>query len=240
MNFLKKIFNSKTKILIIFSFITAFIISLFLPIYSNAGSTVNISELNNQFAQTLNGVNIYSQVFRGSMGAFLCDIRRLFCGPLTQVLLATGIFTIGILVLTQKITWGYVIMFTAVSTIFVKPEILTDELSTVPIIGGLPPLEFGFINNLCVCFKGNEDLGASNPSNSTGGGGGSGGGTKEQDLISGGGGGSNTAPNNGVGLNDGKTNETGTGTTGGNTGGTTGKQAPQTDITPLDPGFYSN
>ncbi len=72
----------------------------------------------------INPNTIVSSMAPGSMGALLCSFRWEFCGKVTLVIVATAIFMIGLMTMTRKITWPYVILILSFTMILIKPEAL--------------------------------------------------------------------------------------------------------------------
>ncbi len=62
----------------------------------------------------------------------LCEIRRFFCGKIKVVFIATGIFIMGLLILTGKAKWTHAVVLVVGIIIFSSAEWLTISLTTFP------------------------------------------------------------------------------------------------------------
>jgi len=95
--------------------------------------------------QTGDELPLYSSVLPGSAFAFVCDIRKqMFCGRALYVIIATSVFFVGMLILMEKMQWGYGILIIAFIVLVVKPESLPEI-----IMGNL----LGWTTKVCVCFS---------------------------------------------------------------------------------------
>ena len=137
-----KLFDVNIKI---FS-VAAFAIIMLLSFPENSYSQESGEEVENQGLALLDGaidgIPWYSMLFPGSMAAILCDIRRFLSGEVTMVIVATAIFIIGLMVLTNRINWGYIVLVIICSFILTNPEYLTRAI--------MGPV-FGQLTRLCLC-----------------------------------------------------------------------------------------
>ena len=62
----------------------------------------------------------------------LCEIRRLFCGKVKTVMVATAVFIVGLLVILGKISWTSVMVIITGVVIFAGAEYVTITLTTLP------------------------------------------------------------------------------------------------------------
>ncbi len=92
----------------------------------------------------INTLPVASTLFPNSIGAFLCDIRRLMCpnGGIVITIIAVNVFMIGIMILNNKISWSYVVMMTAFAILLADPEMLASQVLGIT----------GFFPNICLCL----------------------------------------------------------------------------------------
>lgn len=62
----------------------------------------------------------------------LCEIRRLFCGKIKTVMIATSVFIMGLLILTGKAKWTHALILATGVVIFSSAEWVTIQLTTFP------------------------------------------------------------------------------------------------------------
>jgi len=96
----------------------------------------------------VNEVPLYSMIFSDSMAAYLCDIRRVFCGKFVVTIIAVSIFVAGLLVLNGKMTWTYAIIIISAAVLIVKADSLTGAILAETF--GL--IDLSIMSELCVCF----------------------------------------------------------------------------------------
>lgn len=115
---------------------------------ANSTSPANITDY-------INGAPVYSTIFPESMAAFLCDIRRLFCGKLTVAIVGVAVFISGLLILNGRMTWTWGMIIIVCSILLLRAESATDYILqySVHIPGGLNlNLDLSIMNQVCMCF----------------------------------------------------------------------------------------
>ena len=70
----------------------------------------------------LNTNTIPSSLMPGSMAALLCGFRWLFCGQVLLVIVATAVFVMGLLLMSQKLTWQYALLIIVFTSMLTMPE----------------------------------------------------------------------------------------------------------------------
>ncbi len=130
---------------------------------ANIGDFVNTPD---SIEGLLNNVPWASTLLPGSIGALLCDIRKLFCpGPLITTIAATAIFVLGLMVINQKLKWPYAILIIGFILILANPRPLAHHLVSNAFFGINLGGGFGNFLDICVCGSDITGLfnGGSNP-----------------------------------------------------------------------------
>ena len=116
-----------------------------------------LCDLGNNLSGLLQEFPLYSSIFPGSMGAFLCDTRCMFKGPLGAVIVATAIFIMGVTILIGKFKWPTMILIVFCIAIFSSAEVITEAvinssfLGVINVSGNEIPI-MGFIPQMCECL----------------------------------------------------------------------------------------
>ncbi len=102
----------------------------------------------------INAAPWYTTFFPESIAAFICDIRRLFCGNVSLVIISTAIFLSGILILNRRMTWTWGIIIVLAATALVNAESLVGYIleNSFNIPGTTDDVDLSIMTKVCVCF----------------------------------------------------------------------------------------
>jgi type IV secretory pathway VirB2 component (pilin) len=116
-----------------------------------------LCDLGNSMSGLVQEFPLYSTIFPGSMGGFLCDTRCMFKGPLGAVIVATAIFIMGVTILIGKFKWPTMILIVFCIAIFSSAEVITEAvinssfLGVINVSGNEIPI-MGFMPKMCQCL----------------------------------------------------------------------------------------
>lgn len=127
------------------------------PSYSSNASAAQqlFDDLGNSMSVLVQEFPLYSTIFPGSMGAFLCDIRCMFKGPLGAVIVATAIFIMGVTVLIGKFKWPSLVLITFCIIIFTSAEVITEAIANSSFLGSVNNGNtqiMSFFPQMCQCL----------------------------------------------------------------------------------------